>query len=210
MRLFLLRHAETEWNAQGRCQGVTDLDLSAAGRRQARRIADRLREETVDAVYSSDLKRARNTAVEVARPLRLTVRTDADLRELDHGAFEGLTFVEIRTGFPDFMERWQSRPAGVILPRGEGLTDVARRAWSSLERIARSHLPTETVLVVTHHFPIAAVLCKISGTPLDEYRSFKIETGGLSEIRHDGRDEWRIVKTNDTRHMTDPATAPNR
>ena len=198
MRILLLRHGETDWNLQGRCQGVTDLDLNERGRQQARDIAAYLSTERITAIYSSDLKRALHTAEFIRRPHDLEVTVDSNFRELNHGAFEGLTFSDIRACFPDFLKKWRSEPADLIIPRGERLVDVEERAWKAMERIVRSHSSDETAVVVSHNFAILAILCRITGTPLNGYRSFHIEPCGLTHIQYDGAEGWRIVRINGT------------
>ena len=198
MRILLLRHAETDWNCQGRCQGVTDLDLNERGKRQAAEIAESLSGGPVDAIYSSDLKRALQTADALRRFHPVGVRVDSDLRELNHGEFEGLTFPLIRSSYPGFIERWRSEPAEVLIPGGERLVDVAARAWRAVERIARSHLAQEQVVVVSHQFPISAVLCRITGTSLNRYRSFHLEPCGLKQIEYDYGARWVLLQVDGT------------
>src|SRR5512145_1936926 len=92
LEVVLVRHGATDWNVQGRCQGATDRELTEVGVRQAEAIAAQLAEETVHAVYSSDLKRARRTAELISATHGLPVLVEEDIRELDHGDLEGLTF----------------------------------------------------------------------------------------------------------------------
>src|SRR5206468_2330987 len=131
--LLLVRHGETDWNAEGRLQGHTDRPLSEFGRRQAERLATTLAAEKLDAIYASDLARARETAEIVGEHLRLPVVLDPDLRERDWGTWEGLTS----------MQR-----IGVELV-GESTEDHSRRMLRALERAAATH-PSGRVLVVTH------------------------------------------------------------
>lgn len=196
MRLLLLRHGATDWNLAGRCQGATDLELSEIGLRQAQQAAASLSGEPVDAVYSSDLKRAVQTARVISRPHGLAVTVDASLRELDHGVLEGLTFEEIRAGFPDFMRVWRSEPAEAPVPGGERLIDVGERAWEGLGRIVRRHGAEETVVIVSHNFPILTVLCRITGTPLNRYRAFQIDPCGICQVFYHPVDQWRLVGVN--------------
>ena len=198
MRIFLLRHGETDWNLQGRCQGSTDLDLNERGKQQARDVAAYLSSERIDAVYSSDLKRALHTAEIVRQSHGLKVTVDSDFRELNHGAFEGLTFSDIRASYPDFLMKWRSEPAQLIIPGGERLVDVEERAWKGIERIVQVHSMNETVVVVSHNFPILAILCRITGTPLNDYRSFRVEPCGLTQISHDQREGWQMLQMNGT------------
>lgn len=210
MRIFLLRHGETDWNLQGRCQGSADIDLNERGKQQAREITAALSVEKIHAIYSSDLKRALQTAAIIGGPHRLEVAVDGDFRELDHGAFEGLTFADIRASYPDFLVQWRSEPARLVIPGGERLADVGERAWKGMERIVRLHSHDETVVVVSHNFPILAILCRITETPLNDYRSFHVEPCGLTRINHEKGKGWRIIQSNGTApaDLGDPRKRP--
>ena len=131
--LLLVRHGETDWNADGRLQGHTDRPLSEFGRRQARQLAEELADEELDAIYASDLSRARETAEIVGARLGLAVDLDPDLREKDWGSWEGLTTVE--------RERVEFA--------GETTQAHEKRILGALRRIADRH-PGGQVLVVTH------------------------------------------------------------
>lgn len=192
MQIFLLRHGETRWNHEGRCQGSSDIELNRTGRRQASEVAAHLGRGRIDAVYSSDLRRARETAEIVGGPHEVTVRIEPDLRELDHGEMEGLTFVEVRERFGGLIEQWRTRPVGVELPGGERLLDVDRRVWSALNRIVEGHDDGDTIVVVSHSFPILSALCRISGTPLDQYRTFHLKPCELSHVSFTRSEGWAI------------------
>ena len=131
--LLLVRHGETDWNAAGRLQGHTDRPLSDFGRRQARQLAEELAGESFDAIYASDLARARETAEIVGEGLGLPTMLDPDLREKDWGTWEGLTPVE------------RDRVELV----GESTKAHQNRMLRALRRIAERH-PGGRVLVVTH------------------------------------------------------------
>jgi broad specificity phosphatase PhoE len=131
--LLLVRHGETDWNAVGRLQGHTDRSLSDYGRRQARQLAEELVDEELDAIYASDLARARETAEIAGERLGVPVVLDADLREKDWGSWEGLTAVE------------RDRVEFV----GESTETHQQRMLRALRRIAERH-PGGRVLVVTH------------------------------------------------------------
>lgn len=196
MQLLLLRHGATDWNLEGRCQGATDLELNETGFRQAQEAGAALSGDRIDAVYSSDLKRALQTARCISQPHGLTVTVDPSLRELDHGVLEGLTFEEIRSGYPDFMRVWRAEPAEASLPGGERLIDVERRAWEGLNGIVGRHGPGETVVIVSHNFPILAILCRITGTPLNRYRSFHLDPCGISRVSYHPAGQWRLIGVN--------------
>ena len=132
--LLLVRHGETDWNADGRLQGQTDRPLSDYGRRQARKLAGELEGEELEAIYSSDLARARETAEIVGERLGLPVELDPELREKDWGTWEGLTAVE------------RDRVEFV----GESTQAHQERILGALRRIAERHPRDCRVLVVTH------------------------------------------------------------
>jgi broad specificity phosphatase PhoE len=147
--LLLVRHGETDWNAEGRLQGHTDRPLNEYGRRQAQRLADELAGEELEAIYSSDLARARETAEIVGERLGLPVVLDPDLREKNWGTWEGLTPVERDT----------------VELVGESTEEHAARTLGALRRIAERH-PDGRVLVVTHGGSLRRVQVEVLGVAL--------------------------------------------
>jgi broad specificity phosphatase PhoE len=196
MDVFLLRHGETHFNRERRCQGISDLELTDLGQQQAGEVAEQLRGKTIDAVYSSHLQRATQTARIVSNGHRVPVTIDRDLRELNHGELEGLTFVEIHDRYREFINRWRSEPANLLLPGGERLVDVDERVWRAINRIVANHEEHHTILVVTHNFPILSVLCRISETPLNNYRTFHLDPCGLSHLSYNSTEGWAIAAVN--------------
>jgi broad specificity phosphatase PhoE len=196
MQIVLLRHGATDWNLQGRCQGSSDRRLTEVGLRQAEQIAIQLGNETIHAIYSSSLERARQTAALVSRPHNLPVMIEDDVRELDHGEFEGLTFNEIKAKFSEFLTIWRTAPAELQIPGGERLADVAERAWRALSRIAQRHQTDQTVVVVSHNFPILGVVCRVTGTDLNNYRSFHLDPCGVTRITQHRNGLWEVTHVN--------------
>ncbi len=157
--LLLVRHGETAWNAERRWQGHADPPLNERGRAQAEELAERLACERVDAVYTSDLRRARETADVLAARLGLEPVEDSGLREVDVGEWSGLTYDEIAERWPG-AERWQV---------GEAPEAMAERVVAAARRIAAAH-PGERVLVVSHGGPIRALFAAAAGLPYEEHR----------------------------------------
>jgi len=197
MRILLVRHGQTDWNLQGRCQGATDLDLNGTGIRQAEKVAAYLTKEKIHAVYSSNLKRAMQTALVICRPHGLAVTVENSFRELHHGKLEGLTLSDIQAAFPGFIQKWREAPADVLIPGGERLVDVAGRAWEGMNRIVQCYRSDATVVVVSHNFPILAILCRITGVPLDRYRSFHIDPCNVTHLSYIQTEGWRLVELGD-------------
>ena len=147
-KLLLARHGETDWNREHRWQGHSDTPLNDLGREQARALADELEQEPLVAIYSSDLRRAYETAREVADRKGMDVIVDRDLREIHLGVWEGLTSDEIEQRWPDDLRRW--RAGDVVLGRGgETSEELRERVLRAAHRIAAAH-PREQVLIVSH------------------------------------------------------------
>ena len=157
--LIFVRHGETDWNAQHRWQGHSDTALNEVGREQARRLADEL--EPVDALYSSDLARARETAEIIAERLSLEIRLDPRLRERGFGSWEGLTTEEIESSFPDEQARWRAG-IGAGAHDAEPFEAFAARVGSFVDEVVPRH-PGEAVLVVTHGGTIRVVHALATG-----------------------------------------------
>jgi broad specificity phosphatase PhoE len=200
LELILVRHGATDWNIQGRCQGSSDRELSETGVRQAEAVAKNLSQKKISAVYSSGLLRAKRTAQFISQPHGLPVRIEDDVRELDHGMLEGLTFNEIKQQYPEFIQRWHTEPAELQVPGGERLSDVQQRAWAGLNRIAGRHEASDTVVVVSHNFPILGIICHVTGTHLNNYRDFRVEPCGHTRLERD-TSLWRLTHINDKIYM---------
>ena len=148
-RLIAVRHGETAWNVDTRIQGQLDIPLNAKGRWQARRAGQALADEAIDAIYSSDLSRAWETAQAIAQPHALAVAPETRLRERGFGQFEGRTFREIEAQLPDQAQRWRTRDPEFAPPGGESLLDLRTRVTQAVNEIAARH-PGQLVVLVAH------------------------------------------------------------
>lgn len=169
--VLLARHGETDWNAAGRWQGHADRPLTGAGERQARELARRLAGFPLDAVYSSDLRRARETAVAVAEEHGRGVVELAELREVDTGSWTGLTRRQAQLRFPEDFARWEAtgEPGW---EGGESYGQLTARVVPALERIGAAH-PDERVLVVAHAGVIRAAHARALGLDPTTYRRLR-------------------------------------
>jgi probable phosphoglycerate mutase len=165
--LLLARHGQSDWNAARRWQGFADRPLNERGRAQAEELADRLAELPLDAVYSSDLQRARDTAAAVARRHGLQPAELPELREVNVGSWEGLTREEAETRFPDGFRRWQN--GGTGWDDGESYGEMSRRVIGAASSIADRY-PGGRVLVVAHGGPIRAIHAAALGLDVEAYR----------------------------------------
>jgi glucosyl-3-phosphoglycerate phosphatase len=167
--LLLVRHGETDWNREGRWQGRSDTRLNDLGREQARALADTL-DGTVDALYSSDLARAHETAEILAAKLGLEIQLDERLRERGFGSWEGLTSPEIEERHPDSHRLWRAGE-GPGAHDAEHFDTFAARIAAFLEDVLERH-PGEEVLVVTHGGSIRVIHALATG--LDYVRDHRL------------------------------------
>jgi broad specificity phosphatase PhoE len=168
--LLLARHGETDWNRDGRFQGHADTSLNARGREQAHELAEEV--NGVEVIYSSDLKRAIETAEVVAERLGLEVTVDSRLRERGFGAWEGLTRAEIEASFREEFDRWRSGDGGGAAD-AEAQEAFAARIEAFLTDVLARH-PDQTVLVIAHGGSIRVVQAVASGLDyLQDRRSIR-------------------------------------
>lgn len=178
-KVILIRHGETEWSYQKRYCGFTDIELNEKGRQQARRLLKRLSKEKIHKVYSSDMKRTVQFAKIVFKDL--PVEELLDLREMNLGIFEGLTYQDIMEKYPRVYGEWLGSPLDIIIPRGEGLKILARRVRKALRRILYQN-SNKTVAVFTHGGPIRVISCDILKLDLKEIWQIEIGLASISII----------------------------
>ena len=178
-RLLLVRHGETELNSAERYWGRTDVKLSAAGLRQAERLRDLLAAEPIDAVYSSQLSRARVTAEIIASGRGLEIITCPELREVYFGKLEGLTFAEVSQLYPAVTKLWIERNPRLRYPEGESVREFNRRVSRFVSRLEK-HVPEETILVVAHSGSLRVLMCHLLGVEVEHWRQFRLDLASLS------------------------------
>jgi len=180
-RIWLVRHGLTEWNTQQRFGGHRDIPLAREGRLQARWLARYLRGKKIIALYSSDLSRARETAQIIARTFTppLTIQVSAAWRELDFGAWDGLTYAEIATAFPEQLDFFTD-PEGVAPPGGETLLHLQRRVLLALGQACTAE-PGD-LLIVSHGGPLRVLLSSVLGMPLARQWQLALAPGSLSAL----------------------------
>ncbi|MFP4021065.1 MAG: alpha-ribazole phosphatase [Halanaerobium sp.] len=181
-RLFLLRHGETDWNQKSIFQGQTDIDLNKRGRDQAQKTAEMLKKIEIEQIYSSDLKRAKNTARIIADQKNLKLRANKQLREIGFGDWEGLNFAEIKKEYPDLLVSWQQDPVHNSPPAGEKLLDFRLRVENFFKKIISSH-QGDKILVVTHGGVIKAYLTAVLSIKPEKFWQFQIDNCSLTELK---------------------------
>lgn len=198
-RLFIIRHGETAWNADGRIQGHTDVALTEAGVEQAWLAAERLRTEKIDAVYSSDLKRASGTGEAIALIHRVPITTTPLLREANLGEWQGLTLKEAAERYPDEHAAYMKDSVANRPPGAERLEDVIARCRRFLDNIQERH-PTGNIAVACHGGSVRGILAAAFGKGPELYRQIRLDNGGITILEiTDGRP--LLISMNDTCHL---------
>ena len=200
MRLILIRHGETDWNATLRYQGHANIPLNEQGREQARKTGARLARYGAMALYTSDILRAAETAEIIGSMNGLKPQPMPNLREIDVGQWEGLTPEELYRRFPEHMAAFDRDPARTVRLGGESYAQLQERSLIALNAIHAAHPRDELALAVSHGGTIRALLCHIIGLDLAHFGRLWLDNGSLTELRH-GAHGWRLVRLNDAAHM---------
>jgi len=206
MTLFsYVRHGQTTWNAETRIMGQRDVPLTDLGRRQAGATAEALRGEAFDALYASDLSRARDTAEAINRHHGLHIEIDPRLRERAFGALEGLTPAEIRQRYPEHVAAYERDTLRYRAPGAESRLDFLQRVGPLLDALAEAH-PESNVLIVAHGGVLRAWLSWIVSREmgLAEPRfahAFAVGNCSISRLRYEG-DAWEVESLNATGHLS--------
>lgn len=180
--IWLIRHATPEGVA-GVCYGRSDPGLSFAGKQEARRVSKRLRREPLSHIYSSPLRRARETALFIAKPHGLTVEPVEELSEMDFGDFEGLTYEQIERRSPGHFKLWMESPTEISFPNGEGFSEMRNRVLSTIKQIRTQHAG-ETIALIAHSGVIRIIVAETLG--IADHGIFRIaqDYAALNRLRY--------------------------
>jgi probable phosphoglycerate mutase len=200
LRLCLVRHGETQWNADGRVQGQLDVPLSPIGLAQARAVASALGKERFDAMYSSDLMRVRQTAEPVCRLFHQEAILDKRLRERHYGVFQGLTYADAKIKLPEDYERFRAKDPEYAFQTGESLLQFNERALSFFAFLIENH-SNQSLLVFTHGGVLEMLYRHATGRGLSTPRDFEIPNAALNRLEH-GPAGWRVLAWADIAHLT--------
>jgi 2,3-bisphosphoglycerate-dependent phosphoglycerate mutase len=202
-RVIAIRHGETAWNAEARIQGHLDIPLSEVGLAQARRLARALAGEDLNALYSSDLARARQTAEPLARALGLSLRLEPGLRERSFGRFEGMTFAEIGERWPDEHRRWRERDPRYGPEGGEVLEQFYARIVATATALCEAH-PGESIALVAHGGVLDCLYRAATRADLRATRTWALGNASVNRLLHTPQG-FTLVGWGDARHLDDPA-----
>lgn len=207
--ILLIRHGETAWNAIRRLQGHLDIPLNDEGERQAAALGRALCDEELDAIISSDLQRARQTAQAIAAPRGMAVQIDRGLRERCYGAFEGMLYAEISQRYPVAYAAWQARDIDARFPQGvhtaETLSEFAERAVGTITRIAREG-KYRRVALVSHGGVLESAYRAAQGLGYSHARDFDVFNASVNRFVWDGS-ALKLAQWGDVTHLMDLETA---
>jgi broad specificity phosphatase PhoE len=200
MRLLLIRHGETDWNSEGRIQGHTNTLLNARGIEQAERLAARLASETIDAIYTSPLARARVTADRIAREHGIAAIPDVRLKEKYLGDFEGITGAEFEQQHGEIYRAWRESAVHYPLPGEETPIALQERVRAFLDRVRAEHLDGAQVAVVSHGGTLGMLLATLISLDINRRFPFWFDNASISQV------DWsttraRLHLLNDTCHL---------
>ena len=194
-RLILIRHGQTAWNRRRRYAGSTDVGLSPVGRMQARKLRQRLEKENIRKIFTSDLRRAAQTAALVFKNRR--IEETSDFREIHFGCFEGHTPREILKTHGALYRKWLKDPSSVTIPGAESLSDFRSRIQRVFKKIA-SRYSEKTVAVVCHGGVISAFLTSVVETK--DFWKWIPDSASITAVEYE-RGRFKALLFNDTAHL---------
>jgi probable phosphoglycerate mutase len=199
-RIIAVRHGETSWNADARIQGQRDIGLNDTGRWQARQVGRALADESISAVYTSDLERAQATAQSIADVTGVPVTPHEGLRERSFGMFEGKTFNEIHEAWPEHAQNWRKRiPEWAPPEGGESLIQLRERVTRTVEALAARHLG-EQIVVVAHGGVLDALYRVATGQEVNSPRTWELPNGAINRLLWTP-EGFTLVGWSDTNHL---------
>jgi broad specificity phosphatase PhoE len=197
-RIILARHGETLWNVQKVFRGRADVGLDEVGIKQAHLLGKYLSDWELEAVYSSPVKRALDTADIIARYRKVAVRVAEGLTDFDYGEWQSLPEQEVKRLYPVILSEWHNNPDKVQIPGGESLEDVRRRAAQVVNGVISEH--QGDVLLVSHRVVIKVLTCYLLGLDNSHFWNISQDVGGITIFNYaDGR--FVLTRRNDTSHL---------
>lgn len=204
--VYLIRHGESELNREGMFRGTVDAPLNERGRLQAEAVGRALLKADLDAVLSSPLARALDTAHAVALPHRLEVRTEKAFTNINLGVWQGRLKNEVAREYPREWELWTSAPERLLIQGGESVGEVRERAWNRLSRLVEGEFRGKTIAVVTHRTVIKGILAAVVGLERSYFWKFYLDPASYSVVRHSDEIGYHLYQLNVTTGV--PASKP--
>ena len=182
-RIILVRHGETDWNKEGRFQGQIDIPLNETGKNQAQKASNFLKSIDFNKAYSSSMSRPLETAkIILGKKSNLSILKIDELSEISHGLWEGKLEKEIKTTWPEMLNKWHQEPENVIMPEGESIEDVSKRSLNAWQNICKNQNKNDITLVVAHDAVNKTLICNLLGLSYSQIWTIKQGNGGITVI----------------------------
>ncbi|MDK2932409.1 MAG: hypothetical protein PWP27_219 [Clostridiales bacterium] len=204
-RLFLVRHGEAEGNLHRKFHGHYDSHLTSNGYLQVQKLTQRLSEENIDILYSSDLTRAYETAKYIADKKNLDIHVMRGLREINGGDWEDVPWAELPNRWPEAYDHWENKPHLLQMPNGESMVEFQNRVVEEITKITRDN-KGKNICVVTHGTVIKAVLCYFYGKPLEEFTSIRWHDNASITVVNFNDNNYTVIIEGDNAHLGELST----
>jgi broad specificity phosphatase PhoE len=198
-RVYLVRHGTTDWNREEIFRGRLDCKLNETGQAEARALAEYFRDIRLQAIYSSPLSRAMETAQAVAEAKALQVVPHPEFIDIDFGEWQGLPLKEVREKYSELYRLWRERPEAIHFPGGENLARVRARAGEGLQKVVREN-PDKTALILSHRVVTKVLICTVLGLDDSHFWHIKQDTTAVNCIEYN-RGFFVTSLINDTCHL---------
>jgi broad specificity phosphatase PhoE len=199
VNIILIRHGETDWNTEQIFRGRIDVPLNQLGLSQAEAVGLSLKNRTIDALHSSPLKRAFETAKMLAKGRNLEIISEDGFIDINFGLWQGIPHQKVKEDFKDLYARWISKPHTVTFPEGESLEEVKDRSEKALDTIIKSN-PGKTVGIVSHRVVNKVLLCAVLGLDLSHFWYIRQDTCAVNSFEHK-EGNYYLSCLNDTCHL---------
>ncbi|MFC2011236.1 histidine phosphatase family protein [Chloroflexota bacterium] len=196
--IILARHGETEWNVGEIFRGRIDIELNETGVKQAELLADYLSDVKIEAIYSSPLKRALNTAEAISRPHKLEVEITPRLIDLHFSQWQGLPLQEVKNKYGELYTEWIDSPDRVTIPGGESLNDVRERALSVMDEVITRY--EGSVILVSHRVVNKVLICALLGLDNSHFWNIRQDTCGITTFTYEN-ERFIITEHNNTSYL---------
>jgi len=199
MIIYLIRHGETDWNIDLRVQGKRDIPLNISGIKQAEILVSYFEESNIDAIYSSNLVRAYETAKIIGQKIKKDVFIIPDLQEINMGTWEGNFWNDIKIEYNDFIHHWENNLENIPIPEGESYGQVQKRVVNAFTNIASKHKDNEQIIIVSHGISIKLLVAHLINLSVQNIHKFSIDNASISIIESNGN--YKLKSLNNTFHL---------
>jgi len=201
MKLYIIRHGQTAWNKEEVFRGTKDVPLNNVGFSEASALGAYLKDVPFNAIYTSPLSRARQTAQALANVAKLTPIEEPNLIDLNFGTWQGMPHAEVKEKFPDLYSKWIAAPNHVRFPEGSSLQKVLARVDSLIKSLLEKHTD-QIVALFTHRVVCKVILCRLMGLGLDHFWQIEQSTACLNRFRYSSaRKKWICEVINSQCHL---------